>query len=98
LDINHVARSQVAKIAAHYHREIQQASINLPIGTGLALPFVTVFLRRYARYFGLQEEMYARLRDKSKHRYQRPGQNAGLLTRQFGNNLAVNLVSSSSSE
>jgi hypothetical protein len=54
----------------------------------MALPFVTVFLRRYARYFGLQVEMYARLRDKSKHRYQRPGQNAGLLTRQFGNNLA----------
>jgi hypothetical protein len=71
---------------ARYFSEIQQASISLPVGLGLVVEFITAFLGREPAYFGLQEEVRARLCDKSKHRYHRPGQHACLLRNDFAPN------------
>src|SRR5581483_6197253 len=73
LDVDHVARAQIAQIAPHRRRELEQTRVRLPVWFRLIFEIESVFLRRDLRHGWFEENMSVRLGDESPHRHERPG-------------------------
>ncbi|HTU66323.1 MAG TPA: di-heme oxidoredictase family protein [Steroidobacteraceae bacterium] len=84
LRVDHVARTEIAIVARHLRREVEQRGIRLPVRSRAIGEVEAVGACGRARDGGLQEDVSLGLRDEAEDGDQRPGQHAGLPPRQIG--------------
>jgi hypothetical protein len=88
LNVYKIQWMQGGEIAANLGGEIQQAAIGWPAGARSIIEFEPVGVSGAACNKRFEEYVRSRLRDKSKHRQDRPGQHPRLLSRQLRNRVA----------
>jgi hypothetical protein len=67
LDVDHVARTQIALMATDYFGKLQQARIGLPGRPRVIAEIETLFARGNARDGRLEKHVKLRLRDETRH-------------------------------
>src|ERR1041384_242537 len=88
LQIDHVARFQIALVAPDGFGELEQTRVSLPVRLRFILKIEAVFAGRDFRYVRFEKDMAVGLGDESKYGHERPGQHACLFSRQGGDGLA----------
>src|SRR6185503_16761189 len=84
LQVDLIARPQVAEVAPYRRRELERARVRAPVGRRAIRERESIRLRAHARHRRLDIEMDARLRDEREDRDDRPCQHARLAARQRG--------------
>src|SRR5689334_18146098 len=78
LQVDHVARTQVAHVATHGGGELEQARVRFPVRPRAIAQGEAVRVRRGTGDIRLEEDVRVRLRDEAEHGDERPGEHARL--------------------
>jgi len=82
LQIDHVARAQVAQIAPYGCGKLKQAGVGVPVRLGLILKLEAILAGGNSGNVWFYKDMRLRLRDESKDGHEWPGQHSGLFSGQ----------------
>src|SRR5205085_12344034 len=88
LDVDHVAWTQIRQIRFDRAGELEKAAVGCPVWFRPVVKIESVLRRRGASDHWLEEDVGLGLRDETKHRHERPRQDARLSARQCSDHIA----------